>query len=212
MIVLDIETAPISTLPPPPESIIDKGTGNLKDPAKIEAKREANQAAWVERAALDWRLGQIVAVGLLPFGKEPVTLVRGTGNEADMLAQAWELLKNGGEVIGFNLRSFDLPFLLGRSAVNGIRPTRRFQRARFRTDLGIIDWCEILSDWGNFDMTGWSLEQYASFFGLKTTAYGSGAEVPERWAAGDYDYINNHLVADLLMCKELHELFAPAFL
>jgi len=139
-------------------------------------------------------------------------LLRWLWSQGDVLVsstRSWEAVV---PLVGFNLRNFDLPVLIGRSAVNGITPSRKFNLARFRTDLGVIDWCEILTFWGAFDMTGWSLSQYADFFGLDAKPYGDGAEVPKRWLEGDYDYVTKHLEADLAMLRELHERFAGAFL
>jgi hypothetical protein len=112
-----------------------------------------------------------------------------------------------GPVVGFNIRSFDLWFLRWRSRVCGVNPTRKFNRARFREDLGIIDWAEILADWDPNRMAGWKLEDYARYYNFKHQPVGSGSEVPARWLRGDYQYVADHLRADVLMCRELHEMF-----
>jgi hypothetical protein len=128
--------------------------GNLKDAAKIaekiaaaklasetehanyadnEAKRR--EAAWLEfkgRAALDAVTGCVLAVGV-SNGDEDGALV---GDEFDILSETWQLFNEHrkSKIIGFNSNSFDLPFLIRRSWINGIdvpswvRPERYFDR------------------------------------------------------------------------------------
>lgn len=228
-IILDIETAPGDNLPDAPEAILMKGVRADFKPDTVERKREENKKAWAEKAALDWRVGRVIAFGIiLPDDDKPliwlhgngdadgVGIVSGTGvsfkrNESRLLASLWKNL-NGFAVAGFNIRSFDLPYLVGRSAVCGVKPSRTFKLAKYRMDLGVIDWLEILSNWELSRTLGWNLGYYANVFGLKHQPLGDGSEVPKRWADGDYDYVIEHLREDLLTTRELHDRFAPAFL
>lgn len=213
-IYVDIETAP-GDVHDPPDSVLAKGCGTLKDPAKIEAKREGNRAGWYEKAALDWRTGQVVGIGIISGDELRTVIQRIDMKEQELLGWFWTLVSGGDRftpVVGFNIRQFDLPYLIGRAAVHGIAPDRKFNLARFRTDLGVIDWLEVLSFWGTFDLTGWTLDNYAKVFALPTQPVGDGKEVPSRWASGDYQYVIDHLAADMGMLKDLHTKFAGTFL
>jgi len=84
--------------------------------------------------------GEIVAIGIyddkkgkgavyFQAGKEKMEeYVKGDftfkpKTEKEMLALFWAGAKNYGELVSFNGRSFDVPFLLVRSAVHKIKPT-----------------------------------------------------------------------------------------
>jgi hypothetical protein len=210
LIILDIETVPAPQRIEPPESVIDKGTGNLKDPAKIEAKKAANRENWFDRAPLDWRLGQIVAAGVVNVeGDEPETITQDPLTEPQLIEWTWERIGRS-RVVGFGVRFFDLPFLLRRSTLYGITPPREFGLAKYRSPAtaDVIDWCEWLSNWGEFGITGWSLSTYAELYRLPTEPYGDGAGVSEHWLKGDYEYVIKHLESDLLMIRDLHMMCA----
>lgn len=214
--VIDIETAAIPDLPDPPESYLMKGVGsNWKDASKIEAKRRENLVRWSEEAALDWRSGQIICVGYMEGDDSKTVLQDDSKKEDTLIGLVWSWLSSNQPVIGFNLRSFDIPFLIGRSAVNGLTPPRRFNLARYRFadhPAVPVDWCDILSFHGSFDYTGWRLEDYARHFNLKHRPIGDGSEIPRKWAEGDRKYVHEHNEADLKTIAELHERFAPYFL
>lgn len=218
-LILDIETSAGENLPAPPEAVLTKGIRADFKPETVERKREENKKAWAEKAALDWRLGQVIAVGTIYRDHEPIVTHSGRDaedlTETEMLSGVWTYLAghhNTRPVVGFNIRPFDLPYLIGRSAVCGVKPSRKFNLAKFRTDLGVVDWCDLLSNWDPSHLTGWTLDYYAKVFNLENQPWGDGAEISEKWKAGDYDYVLKHLSSDLLTTRELHDRFAPAFL
>lgn len=120
-------------------------TGNIKDPEKIKAKideaREKHEKAvvdfeakasngeqsyWtdiVEKAALSATVGQVVAIGY--HGKKRVHDLAIDGkSERQLLMTFWKTYKDvrqaGRQMIGFNIKSFDVPYLVQRSYVWGI--------------------------------------------------------------------------------------------
>ena len=219
-IILDIETSAGDNLPDAPEAILMKGVRADFKPDTVERKREENKKAWAEKAALDWRTGQVIAVGALAQNDDPWIITQqsleGYSGEAALLSEVWDWMfirRRELEVVaGFNIRSFDIPYLIGRSAVCGVKPSRTFKLAKFRTDLGVVDWCDILSNWDPSHLIGWTLDYYANVFGLENQPLGDSSKVPKRWVDGDYDYVIEHLREDLLTTRELHDRFAPAFL
>ena len=52
-------------------------------------------------------------------------------SEADMLNKFWELAERYDEFISFNGRSFDVPWLMIRSAIHGIRPSKDLLSNRY---------------------------------------------------------------------------------
>ncbi len=91
--------------------------------------------------------GFIVAIGLYDLErKQGVVYYAGEGNEkeeidneytykqrseGEMLAEFWEGAKHYDTFVTFNGRGFDVPFLLHRSVVNNIKPTKNLMEGRY---------------------------------------------------------------------------------
>jgi len=140
-----------------------------------------------------------------PTADGPV-IVRANQNALDNGTKVRDCLKMAGKIA----YTFDIPFLIGRSAATGVKAPK-FNLARFRRDLGIIDLMEVLSFDGEFDLTGWSLGYYCEYFGLPTEPYGSGEDVAEWHKNGEWGEIKKHLEADVLMTRDLYQFCATAF-
>ncbi len=190
------------------------------------------------RDALDWRLGRIVAAGtarpritaegerielriVLASDQAPgmsdvpdgvLAVVVPAPDENQLLRRLWLSMPSQVEVLsGFSSRTFDWPWLLGRSAVHGIVPCRRFHLHRYQ-HWEFVDWADVLAHYDAFPRKGWTLAQYARRFGLRYEPWGEGRQVPEWLEAGDWQSIARHLMYDLLTLYALHQRFAPAFL
>lgn len=209
-LVIDIETSyqPESLSLPITEDDLNAGIGsNWKDPEKIKAKQDENRAAWTEtirkQACLDWRLGRIVAIGV--EGE-----ARMGDDEAPLLHWMWgkiDTYNRSAPVIGFNIRNFDLPWLFGRSATLGIRPSRKWSESRYSSKV-IVDWCDILSNYGSMRFAGWTLGRYNEHFKLGADMYGEGAEVAGWVEQGEWHHVERHLLGDLDATARLHHRFA----
>jgi hypothetical protein len=154
-IVFDIETGPL------PETELlamlpafdpaEVKTGNIKDPEKVAAKiaeAEANHRRdFVERAALDPLTGRVVAIGVMTFDargedgpdfKAGQFSILGHEDEAQTLREFWELTRGDmgrmHPMIGFNIFTFDLPFLFRRSWKHRIAVPFGLRRGRYWGD------------------------------------------------------------------------------
>jgi DNA polymerase elongation subunit (family B) len=152
--------------------------------ADNEAKRR--EAAWLEfkeRAALDAVTGCVLAVGVSNGDEDGVIY----GDEFEILSETWALFNNHrkSKIIGFNSNSFDLPFLIRRSWINGIdvpswvRPERYFDRC-------FVDLREVWllgQRWGECPS---SLDAVCSAMGLPGKLDGvTGADFAKMWLSGD---------------------------
>jgi len=185
--------------------------GNLVNGEKIAAKEKANIDKWYEGAALDWRKGSVIAYGYMEEEDDaPQLYTTENHTEVELLQALWQGRWDTIAVVGFNVRRFDIPFVIGRSVACGVKAPR-FNLARFRRDLGVIDLMEVLSFDGEFDLTGWSLSYYCEYFGLATEPYGTGEDVAEWYKNGEWGEIRKHLEADVLMTRDLYQFCATAF-
>lgn len=116
-IVFDIETAPL------PDAELEQfmpkewPLGNIKDPEKIKAAIEEKKKAWKEDAALRALTGRVLVIGMM-IGDTPVILSE-PGTEATIIYEFWDAVRmsetNIHNIVGFNVKLFDLPFLMQRS-------------------------------------------------------------------------------------------------
>lgn len=220
VVVLDLETLPSedALARQAPEDYLMKGVADNWKPETVEAHRIKRAVQWASDApkvaALDWRLGQICAVGLKVVGSEDAGSVFTTElvHEAQMLTDVWTGLteRRNCRLAGFCIRSFDLPYLLGRSALLGVTVPRQWNCSRY-DHRDVIDLADILSNYGSFSTAGWSLDRYREAFRLKAQSFGSGSEVYGWHMNGDWESIRKHLQADLAMTNELFQRVAVAY-
>lgn len=216
IVVLDLETGPTDAAlaMEPDESWLSNGIRDNFKPETVEKYRADNLAKWPaeisRRASLDWRLGRIIALGVQY--SEGEAMVFQDDDEGVLLGAAWEALARlGGSMVGFNIRNFDLPWLWGRTGALGLQASRGIDARKYGGGE-VIDWADILTSYGAFSMSGWSLARYAEWFGLSAKPCGTGADVAQWYAEGLKGKVAEHLAADLAMTWELHHRFAPSFL
>ena len=140
-LVIDIETIPnmdvIDLLPEP------KADARLKDRVKIAADIEKKKAEAVGKMGLDPNFGRVCVIGYAerPGGEQPATrddhMSEATDEEeARILTAFWETVRVCDRIGSFNGAGFDIPFILRRSWLLGVRPTRKFETVPWRCATG----------------------------------------------------------------------------
>jgi hypothetical protein len=181
MLIFDIETGPLpdeqlreqyvpldeSTIEGLVQGEFDPASvkcGNLKDPAKIQAKIDEARAAFeaakanapqiiaaakekhwqefVASAALSPLTGSILVIGYHATEKG-VTLID-EGNEPDLIVRFWtkyeECRAAGRKMVGHCIALFDVPFLVRRSWMNDIPvPSTVFDKGRWLDSTTLVD-------------------------------------------------------------------------
>jgi predicted PolB exonuclease-like 3'-5' exonuclease len=183
-IVFDIETIPqdeAKLLALAPEFT---APGNLKDPAKIEAAVAKKRADYLADAALNWKTAEVVLIGagddteIQSFTADSEKEL--VGNFLSLVADA---LGDGVAVGGHNVRGFDLPMLVNRARVLGLKVPANlisFWKGRPKWHDYIFDTLEILSFGKAFDGNG--VDDVARVFGLPPKL-GHGGDFPLLWRA-----------------------------
>lgn len=127
-----------------------------------------------------------------------------------MLEHFWDVAKEYDEFISFNGRGFDVPFLMLRSAIHGLRPTKDLMSNRYlnsqKYDAKHIDLYDQLSFYGATRGKG-SLHLYCHAFGIKSPKSDgiSGDDVAGLFSARRFLDIARYNVGDLLATKALYE-------
>lgn len=162
------------------------------------------------RASL-WPLtGQVISVGMFnPATSSGVTLYLGAPekyedagvrylglpDEGLLLTQAWEAIAKYPRVVTFNGRCFDVPFLLLRSAILGVTPSRTdLLGNRYR----VHPHCDLLDQLTFYGLTRkFPLDWYCHAFKIASPKNGiTGADVGRLFAAGEIKRIARYCADD----------------
>lgn len=127
-----------------------------------------------------------------------------TGNEKEILIKFWDLVKTYNQVVTFNGRGFDAPYLALRSAINKIRPSINLlgYRYDFKTH------CDLLEQLTFYGATRkFNLDFCLKAFGIKSSKSEGidGSMVGKFYKDGKYKEIARYCARDLEATKELFE-------
>ena len=183
-LVFDIESIPQDSsllLARAPEFT---AAANLKDPEKIAASIAKKKADYLADAALNWKTAEVVLIGA---GEDDEIQSFTANTEKELIGDFLELmgsaLGDGVVVGGHNIKAFDLPMLVNRARVHGLKVPRNvlsFWRGRPQWHDNIFDTLEILSFGKSFDGNG--VDDVARVFGLPPKL-GHGGDFPLLWKA-----------------------------
>ena len=163
------------------------------------ADREAHRLTWLAEAPLAPTLGRVVAIG---YKRDENVRIDGRPNETDLLLRFWEIaqkqMAGRRPMIGHNIFGFDLPFLMRRSWILGVRiPASLIDKYRY--------WHPCFVD----TMQVWGCGQYGYrasldhlgrvFTGQGKTEHCTGADFHRLWGGTDEEreiaeqYLRNDL-------------------
>jgi 3'-5' exonuclease len=171
--------------------------------------------------------GQIVAIGVLEvetnkgavYYQSPEKAVEDfeedgikykAMDEKDMLTKFWQGAINYSEFISFNGRGFDVPFLMIRSAIHGIKPTKDLMSNRYLSSQKFnalhIDLMDQLTFYGAVQRRP-KLHMVCRSFGLKSPKEDGvdGDEVQPLFKAKEYLKIAKYNAADLRATREVYK-------
>lgn len=136
-------------------------------------------------------------------------------SEKEMLEKFWQGVKEYDEFIGFNSRGFDVPFLMVRSAVHNIKPTKNLMEGRYlyqQRNCKHIDLLDQLTFYGATRKKG-NLHLWSRAFGIKSPkADGvTGDDVGNLFKEKKFLEIAKYNAADLKATKELYEKWEKYF-
>lgn len=192
-IVIDVEAIAIRDVDTYLEPV--SAPDNYKKPKAIAAYLADARAKAIERAALDVDLAQIICIGLRLPGYATRVVSARTMSEPDMVALVWEeFAHHAGTFVTYNGLGYDVPMLLRRSLYLGVKaPYVACDRFRHPE---VVDLMALLSMDGKLKAHG--LQFYLNRFGYpKAGPDISGADVAARYAAGDWDAIEQHCRLDV---------------
>lgn len=124
--------------------------------------------------------------------------------EEEMLERFWKAASFYDQFITFNGRSFDVPYLMVRSAIHKIRPSKNLMANRYWDNH--IDLYDRLGFFGAMRRT-MSLHMWCQAFGIRSSKVNEsgikGHEVPKFFKEGRYDEIAHYCFDDIRATAEL---------
>ena len=218
MIVTDIEVVPqeLKTFPAYTREYLLNSSrfnglnANLKDPVKIEARRQ--EAETIEKSikqrALCADTGKIISIGLMVeaytsfinggYTDGPGKTIILCGNdEKKILKDYWEIVREyGNETITFNGIDFDIPYIIKRSAYQKVTPSRNITGRRYQVKPA-FDILQVLTNWrGLKEALGMGV--YCDMFGVPHTKDKvSGADVYELYLNNEWETLKNYSNDDI---------------
>lgn len=135
--------------------------------------------------------------------------------EKEMLQNFWTGIKAYEEFVSFNGRSFDIPFIIFRSAVHNIIPTLNLMKNRYlKYDRGVrhIDLLDQFTFQGAMRRRG-SLHLYCRVFGINSPKAGgiTGEDVSRLFKEKKYMDIAQYNSWDLIATWELYKVWLEYF-
>ena len=173
--------------------------------------------------------GRVIVIGLLnPDTDRALVLAEGvpgegsgwahdegieywTGNEIEMLERFWDVIRKYHQIITFNGRSFDGPYIMMRSMVLGIPASRNLVPNRYRTD----DHLDLLDILTHFGLTRrYSLDFYMRRMGFESPKEAlSGKDVAAAYSEGRIEdiarYCREDIIATARLLRRFEETVGP---
>lgn len=136
--------------------------------------------------------------------KESDTEFIQVSDEKALLELFWSMLKDYNQIVTFNGRGFDAPFLMLRSAINKIKPTKNLMPNRYSSDMH-IDLLDRLTFFGSMRKR-FNLHLWCKAFGIDSPKEGevTGYQVKDLFNQGKYIEIARYCLLDIKATKALY--------
>ena len=209
-VVFDIETLGF-----PLETFDEVRQEYLLKFADTEEKRESE----IQKLSLHALTAQIIVIGMLNpdtrAGKvfyQSTTNERFTsddgkaefisGDEKQILQNFWEAVERYDQIITFNGRSFDCPFIMLRSGILGVKATRNLIPYRYDS----VKHCDLLEQLTYYGATRkFNLDFYCKAFGIKSPKSEgiTGLDLGPLFKEGKFKEIAQYCLGDIQATSEL---------
>lgn len=126
-------------------------------------------------------------------------------DEKTLLEAFWKKLLEYQQIVTFNGRGFDCPFLMVRSAINKVKASKNLMPNRYSSDMH-IDLLDRLTFYGSVRRK-FSLHMWCKAFGIDSPKEGevTGFQVKDLFNAGEFLKIARYCQMDIVATKKLFE-------
>lgn len=187
-----------------------KPNANLKDPDKIAANIAEKRASYLADSALHWLTCEVALICLGSDSSNIQAISEGT--EAEKLEKFLSIasynLQNGIKLIGHNIIGFDLPIIVNRARLNGLRIPEsigQMNNGRWYWNENIVDTLQVITFGNKQDIAGNSVDAIAKSCGFPSKL-GDGANFYKLWQqnkAGAISYCKRDVEIEILIASML---------
>lgn len=178
----------------------------------LEAITEARKGPtqFISEMSFDPDALRIIAVGYAVGDHDtPVTLTGYSCSEVEMLQHIWMAMATYSPWIGFNNYAFDIPAIVARSAMLGVKPMCRIDWRRFGNSQ-IVDLMQALSIGGMRRFKG--LKKVAPLWGIEIPCPEvDGSNIYSLYQANDWETISRYLSSDIEVTRALYKKLVGYF-
>lgn len=195
--VFDIETLPAGDemLPVIEELYKDYMNKRYSGPQK-------SYEEFLGSTALDGAFGRILCIGYA-IDNEPVDIIYDE-EEEKMLKEFWQKVEKADWIIGHNIVNFDLPFIMQRSVIKNVKPSREIKVLRYSHEP-IFDTYMEWTMWSREHKPG-SLDRLAKALGYPTSKDEMcGSEVYDYYRAGKIKDILRYCQKDVDLTRKIYK-------
>lgn len=175
--------------------------------------------------------GKIVAIGLYDVERrQGAVYYTGNGSETDcvsseyilkqrsekeMLEDFWEGARSYDTFVTFNGRSFDVPFLMHRSAIQGVTSTVNLMEGRYpyqQKTVRHVDLQDAMTFYGAMQRKG-NLHLFCRAYGIESPKQEgiSGDDVTQLFARGKFQEIALYNIRDVVATAQLYKKWQQYF-
>jgi len=154
---------------------------------------------YLRNTSFSGEFGRIFCIGYAVDNQPALAL---SGDEREMLENFWSLAKDAHLFIGHNIMEFDLRFIYKRSIINGVKPSRELNFARYRSDP-IFD---TMKEWEKWGAMGVSLHKLSIALGIVSPKEEGidGSKVYDFFLAGKGKEIVEYCKRDVTATREVY--------
>ena len=203
---LDIETLP------GPESLKEaiwaetKPPATLRKPESIQKWELEEKPGKVEeefqKTSLKGHRGRILCIGYVKEGPKETTEGVLSGDEAALLTEFWDIAEDVGLFVGFNVLDFDLKFIMQRSIIQRVKPSRAISFARYRSEP-VYD---VMTEWVQWSNTYIKLDELALALGLESPKGTiDGSKVYDYYLDGKIQEICDYCLRDVHATRDIYQ-------
>jgi len=202
----DIETGPL------PDPLIAhlvpdfSAPANYKNPEAIEGYIAQKKREWFDNAALSAVTGKVLCIGMVRSNGSMFDVLD-DDNEAVNIEDFWSCwrddFRNTKVFVGFNIKGFDLPFLIRRSWYLGLDVPPDVRPGRYWNDYKVLDLMDVWQLGQPQDRI--SLDNAAKYFGIGEKL-GDGKDFWKWWSedrAKALEYLENDLLLTVKLAEKI---------
>ncbi len=168
---------------------------------KKKSTQDSDFEKYLAQTSFDGGFGRIVCISYAINDDAIQTL---SGIETKILQDFWDVAKNIGLFIGFNIMEFDLRFIYQRSIVLQVKPSVNLIFARYRN----APMYDIMHEWKKWNMsTSISLDTLAKILKLPTSKDGEikGENVAQAFKDGRIAEICAYCEKDVSLTRKIYK-------